>query len=102
MSKKQSHERALDILKSHDGVLVEVLLKSGQLLQVWNVAWGYDIGDKVAHITSNCSPSIDGKYLGDEFMDGEKPIDLFWADEIVRMTDPDSGAVWYELSDWKD
>ena len=49
-----------------------VKLKNGQSVRVFNVAYGYDLGDEFAHITTNISPSIDAE-----------AIDFFYTNEII-------------------
>ena len=82
---KADHERALDILKSRDGELIKVITSDGTTYRVWNIAWGYDLGTDVAHITANISPGVEGE-----------EVHFFHANEIVSMVDLESGAVWFE------
>ena len=55
--------QVLAVLQARDGVLTEVAHVNGRRLRVWNIAWGYDEADCFAHITSNCSPFIEGEAL---------------------------------------
>jgi hypothetical protein len=60
----------------------------------YDVAWGYDVGEDVAHVTTNVSPgppSVD---------DLEFPVELdfFRANEIVKVEDADTGAVLFDLT----
>lgn len=71
-------ERLIDVLRERDGRRTVVELYDGRRLTVINIAWGYDMGDEYAHVTTNCSPSIDGE-----------PIELFLTDEVRRVLDPD-------------
>lgn len=64
----------IDIFKSRDGLETKVELKNGRLISVWNIAWGYDIGDEFAHITTNISPNIDNA-----------TIDFFFTNDISRI-----------------
>jgi hypothetical protein len=64
----------IDIFKSRDGLETKVELKNGRLISVWNIAWGYDIGDEFAHITTNISPNVDNA-----------TIDFFFTNEISRI-----------------
>ncbi|MBF7091264.1 hypothetical protein IUY40_06905 [Flavobacterium sp. ALJ2] len=64
----------IDIFKSRDGHETKVELKNGRLISVWNIAWGYDIGDEFAHITTNISPNIDNA-----------TIDFFFTNEINKI-----------------
>jgi hypothetical protein len=50
----------IDLLVDRDGVPRVVTLTDGTQLTVHNIAWGYDIGDEYAHITTNISPEVDG------------------------------------------
>jgi hypothetical protein len=59
-------------------------LIDGRMLAVWNVTWGYDMGDDRAHVTTNCSPFVDSE-----------PIDVFGTAEVVSVFDPVSGdPIW--------
>ncbi len=60
-------------------------LSGSRVLDVFNIAWGGDIGDEYEHITSNISPNVEGA-----------SVDLFFTDEIARIVDPVSGAVLWE------
>ena len=64
----------IDIFISRDGLETKVELKNGRLISVWNIAWGYDIGDEFAHITTNISPNVDNA-----------TIDFFFTNEISRI-----------------
>jgi len=54
-----------------------VVLRDGRWLIVHNIAWGYDMGDQYAHITSNISPSMAGD-----------PIDFFLTSGVREALDP--------------
>ena len=82
-----SHTRALQILKRRCGEWSEVWLRDGRHVRVLNIAWGHDLGDPVAHVTTNISPSLAGADL---------PVDFFQTDEVVRIIDPEIGAVWFD------
>ena len=87
---KPQHARALDILKSRQGELLFVELDSGERCKVVNVAWGNDLGEDAAHITTNISPMV-----ADE--DGfEYGSDFFQASDIVRIIDSASQGVLFE------
>ncbi|NNV58025.1 hypothetical protein [Limnovirga soli] len=64
----------IDIFQSRDGVETKVELKNGKQISIWNIAWGYDIGDEFAHITTNISPNIDNA-----------TIDFFFTNEIIKI-----------------
>jgi hypothetical protein len=63
-----------------DGVPTLVTLKSGRQLTVHNIAWGYDICDEYAHVTTNISPEIAGA-----------SIDFYFTSDIQMIVDPVSG-----------
>lgn len=77
--------RLLDLLASRDGVPTTVRLVTGEELLVHNIAWGRDLGDLWEHVTTNCSPFIEGQ-----------PIDLFLTSHVVTVTDPATGRTLYE------
>jgi hypothetical protein len=67
-------------LRRRDGLLTTVHLKDGSHYVVKDIAWGYDLGDEFAHITTNTSPGGDGL-----------SIDFFYSDAVVLLTDTHSG-----------
>ncbi|GHF00499.1 hypothetical protein GCM10017786_36690 [Amycolatopsis deserti] len=69
----------IQLLRQRDGVLTHVVLRDGKRLDVWNIAWGYDLGDEYAHVTTNISPDID------------RQIDFFWTVDITAIVDPATG-----------
>jgi hypothetical protein len=85
-----SHDRALRILKQRNGKWSEVWLRDGRRVRVLNIAWGYDLGDPVAHVTTNISPLLAGADL---------PVDFFRTDEVERIMDPENGAVWFDTDE---
>jgi hypothetical protein len=72
-------EHLIDLLRGRDGRPCVVELHDGRHLKVVNIAWGYDMGDTHAHVTTNCSPAIEGE-----------PMDVFFTHEIQRVLDPDA------------
>lgn len=87
---KPKHEIALDILKANVGELLLVELQSGRVCKILNIAWGYDLGEPSAHITTNISPQAEDE-------DGiEYPSVFFHADEVVRITVEENQAVLFE------
>ena len=44
------------------------------MLTVWNIAWGYDIGDEYAHITTNISPAMK-----------DASVDFFYTNDILEI-----------------
>lgn len=69
-------QNIIEILKSRDGRLTTVHLADKRALNVWNIAWGYDIGNEFAHITTNISPEIKNT-----------DIDYFYTNEILKIED---------------
>jgi len=84
---KPSHARALDILVHRCGTASLVRLSGGKSCTVHDVAWGYDLGEDIAHITTNISPGPPGPC----------EIDFFHANEIARIEDVEDGSVLFEL-----
>lgn len=70
------------VFQRRDGMRTEVTLANGQRLSVWNIAWGYDIGDEYAHVTTNCSPFV-----------GKEPLDFFYTDEVTEVREVGTGGV---------
>ncbi|MCW2779763.1 MAG: hypothetical protein JWR35_212 [Marmoricola sp.] len=70
----------INLLVKRDGIPTLVTLKNGLGLTVRNIAWGYDIGDEFAHVTTNISPAVDGA-----------SIDTFFTNDIESISDPTSG-----------
>ena len=50
----------ISLLVQRDGKATLVTLKNGLGLTVHNIAWGYEIGDEYAHVTTNIDPEVDG------------------------------------------
>lgn len=80
MEYKDKH--VIDIFIVREGRPTIVILKNRGSLEVWNIAYGYDMGDEFAHITTNISPSVEGA-----------TIDLFFTNEIIELIDPDKENV---------
>ena len=49
--------------------LLEVQLRDGQWIRVFNIARGYDEGADLAHLTTNISPSVEGESVDFFFSD---------------------------------
>ena len=90
---KLSHQRALDILVHRCGEWSRVTLRDGSVRMVFDVGWGYDLGEDVAHITTNCSPGPD-READVAFL---YELDCFLADEISKIADANSDQVLFEL-----
>ena len=86
---KPFHATALDILKLRTDEPSDVTLACGRVVRVYNVAWGYDMGDPVAHITTNISPAPNPEHTAD----------FFFANEVLRIVDPENGAIWFVMPD---
>jgi hypothetical protein len=78
-------EDILAVLQRRDGVPTTVMLADGGEVLVFNIAWGYDIGDAYAHVTTNFSPRVEGTR-----------IDFFYTSAVTRMVDPLTRGVLYE------
>jgi hypothetical protein len=68
----------LAALQDRDGELTYVVLDDGRRVRVFNIAWGYDIGDRFSHVTTNVSPFVEGE-----------AIDFFFTNEVAALLDPD-------------
>jgi hypothetical protein len=77
-------EVIINILRSRDSVPT-VRVRGGQVYVVYDIAWGYDMGDQYAHVTTNISPRVE-----------DRPIDFFFTSEIERMVDPVTGSLLFE------
>jgi hypothetical protein len=66
----------LDLLMRREGIPTLVTLNSGLQVTVHNIAWGYDIGDQYAHVTTNISPRI-----------ASASIDFFFTSDIRSIAD---------------
>ena len=74
---KPDHQKVVDVLKARDGQASQVRLADGREFVVYNIAWGYDLGNEVAHITTNISPEPAVSHT----------CDFFAADEVVEIRD---------------
>lgn len=71
-------------LKRQDSRWTTIHLSNGNQIRVFNIAWGYDLGDEYAHITSNISPS-----------QKNCEIAFFHTNEIIEIVDEETGLlVW--------
>lgn len=75
----------LALFKKRDGLATLVLLKDENTFIVLNIAYGYDLGDEFAHITTNISPSIEGESIG-----------FFFTSSIAKIIDPENKEVLFE------
>jgi hypothetical protein len=60
--------------------VIRHFMRDGTAVEVWNVAWGYDLGNDFAHVTSNISPEQPGC-----------PIDFFYTHQVQKVVDAESG-----------
>jgi hypothetical protein len=73
-------EDLVKLLHDRDGVETVVMLQDGRRLVVYDIAWGYDIGDQWAHVTTNISPGREGA-----------AVDVFWTSAVASVIDPSTG-----------
>lgn len=69
-------QHIIEIFKEADQKEKVIYLGNNRVLTVWNITWGYDIGDEFAHITTNISPEIKNA-----------DIDFFYTNEIQKIED---------------
>ncbi|MQA97255.1 MAG: hypothetical protein GEV11_22415 [Streptosporangiales bacterium] len=79
-------EAILRLLQDRAGQPTEVVLRDDTRLTVFNIAWGYDLGDEYAHVTTNISPDIEGA-----------AVDFFFTSSVVAVRDPENGVVLLEV-----
>ncbi|MGI2878241.1 hypothetical protein ACRTEE_18435 [Vibrio alginolyticus] len=77
----------IKIFKEQDGMWTLVELENEQCYRVLNIAWGYDMGDKWAHITTNISPGEDGV-----------DVDFFYTFEIKLLRDEKTNKVLFKAA----
>jgi hypothetical protein len=51
------------------------VLRDGQRLSVFNIAWGNDLADECAHVTTYVSPNITGEKI-ELFLTPDSPIEI--------------------------
>jgi len=83
MMDSSSSRRIVEILVRRNGIPTDIDLESGQVVRALTVAYGLDIHDEFHHITTNANPP------------GDLPIDFFYTNEIVRISDPDTRRTLY-------
>jgi len=66
----------IDLLRQRDGMTTHVKMRSGLTYKVHNIAWGYDMDDMHAHVTTNISPSVP-----------ESSVDFFSTKDIHAVLD---------------
>lgn len=71
-------ERALALLLARHGTLTKVVTLGGEVLDVWDVTYGRDLGDLFDHVTTNIRPPRD-----------DRPIDFFFTSEVASIANAD-------------
>jgi hypothetical protein len=82
MSIEVKDGKLIDLFKDRDGKPTTVKLFNKAVITVWNIAWGYDMDDEYANITSNISPSIEGA-----------TIDFFSTSDVLEISDSESEKI---------
>jgi hypothetical protein len=80
-------KKLIEILKTRDTLLTKLEMNDGKILDVWNIAWGYSIGDDFAHVTTNISPDQE-----------DYAIDCFYTNEVTKVVDAETGYVIIQFS----
>ncbi len=75
----------IKLFKAFDQKPLEVVLDNNRSHTVFNIAWGYDIGDEFAHITTNISPAPQNQHT----------IDFFYSNDIEKIKNPESNEILY-------
>ena len=76
------------LLVARDGLHTCVHLVDGRVLHVMNIAWGYDMEDPFAHVTTNASPTPADS--------SAYPIDFFFTDSVARITAHEDGSILFK------
>ena len=76
---------ALEVLLLRQGRMSIVKLDSGVSHRVLTTSYGRDLGDRFDHIYTNNTPT------------GELPIDMFYSNEIIEISDWLTGEVLFEV-----
>ncbi len=74
------------VLKKRDGLPTVVVTRSGERYHVMNVAWGYNLGDHYALLTTNMSPTLEGE-----------KVEAFYTEEILEIKDAETGYTIFSL-----
>ena len=77
--------KIIQLLRARHGLLTRIRLVDGTVLDVSNIAEGYDIGDPYAHVTTNVSPRVSAAF------------DVFFTCSVVRLEDPATGSVLFDV-----
>jgi hypothetical protein len=78
-------EAIVDLLRSRDSLPTEIRIRDDKVFVAYDIAWGYDVGEEFAHVTTNISPGADGR-----------SIDFFFTNDVERIVDPATGVVLFE------
>ncbi len=78
-------ESIIKLFNRFHGEELVVYTSSNKKYVVWNIAWGYDIGDEYAHITTNISTDIENE-----------SIDFFYTNEISKIFSAEKNYFVYE------
>jgi hypothetical protein len=79
----ESEDRASKVLQERCGRWTVVELTENRTFRVFDIAWGRDMGDEFDHITTNTSPGPKEPHA----------IDFFFTSDVLRIVDPETGAV---------
>ena len=80
-------KKLIEILKHRDALLTKLELRDGKVISVWNIAWGYDLGDDFAHVTTNVSPDQPGY-----------DTNFFYTSDVAKVIDGDNGQIIVEFA----
>ena len=72
----------IPLLRKRDGQSTIVTMVDGRVFEVFNIAWGLDDGADYEHVTSNISPSVEGRC-----------VDFFLTNDVRSVTCPIAGEL---------
>lgn len=75
-------------LVERDGRPTIAVLKNGDEVLILNIAWGYDLDDEFAHITTNISPNLDGT-----------PVDFFFTSDVKSLLDAETKLLLFSFTE---
>lgn len=73
---ERADDDLIQLLRERDGSRTIVDLRRNISLVVVNIAWGYDLGEPYAHVSTNISPIVEGE-----------DFDFFHTYEVTRIRD---------------
>jgi len=85
MKVEKRDKKIIDLFNENDGRLLTVEMNDGEQYKIWNIAWGYDMGDEFAHVTGNISPSVENS-----------SIDFFYTNDIRKIISEDKNECLYQ------